>query len=158
MGDWSSLAATAFSVPKTTRVVISNPTPLFATLDHLGVQQVLRRFENRRAWSAPLAGSGERVLEAITGQQGLVIMLEFIGSEQRAMAIRAPLEASPQGGGIGLVVATNDKVAHDFVAWVDTNPNPLVAIACGQFFKCPEMRCLFLTNDQSSSTWHSSRW
>ena len=79
-------------------------------------------------------------------------MLEFIGSEQWDMAIRAPLDASHQGVGIGLIVATNDKVDHDFVAWVEPNPNPLVAVACGQFFQCRETRFLFLTNDQSSST------
>lgn len=93
-----------------------NHAPLFAALDYLCIKQGLGRFEARLAGSARFAGSGELLLDPIIGQQGIVIVFEFIRSEQWDMAIRALLDASHQGVGIGLSVAPNDKVDHDFVA------------------------------------------
>lgn len=126
--------------------------PLFTPLNHLSVQQVRRHFENRLAGAAPHPGSRDLRLDPITGEQGVVIMLEFIGREEWEVAIGAPLDPRHQRVSIGLIVPAHDKVDHNFVAGVEPNPHPLVAIAGGQLFQRREMRFLFLTNDQSSST------
>lgn len=135
-----------------------NHPPLFSALDHLRIEQVLGRFEDGFARSSPLAGSRELLLDPVGGQQSIVVVLEFIGGEQREVSIGASLDASHYLVGIGLGMASHHEVDHYFVAWIKADPHPLVSVDGCQSFKGREVRFLFLTNDHSSSNWHSSRW
>ncbi len=62
-------------------------------LNHLRVEQVLGRTQDRLAWAAWLAGSGKFVFMPISTEQGIVIMFQFIAREQRDVTIRTALNA-----------------------------------------------------------------
>lgn len=84
-------------------------------------------------------------------------MPDLVGGEKRDLPVRALLDPGDQLVSLSLVVAADDKGDHDLVAWIEPDPDPLFAIDGLEPFDRREARFLFLTNDQSSSNWHSSR-
>ena len=94
---------------------------------------------------------------AISFKQCIVIMPELVRGEKRDLPVRALLDPGDQLVSVSLVVAADDKGDYDLVAWIEPDPDPLVTIDGLEPFDCREARFLFLTNDQSSSNWHSSR-
>lgn len=123
----------------------------------LSIQQVLWDDEYWFAWSPPCPRAWKLVPDPIRFKDGIIIMLEFIRGEQWYVSIGAVLDARDQLVRVSLIMATDDKVDHDFVDRVKTNPYPLVPVDSRQFFQGGQMRFFFLTKDQSSSNWHSSR-
>lgn len=76
-----------------TRADVNHPSAL-STLDYLGVEQVFGRLEPRLARPSRPTSSRELVLEAISFQQGIVVVLQFVRSKQGHVSIRAGLDAS----------------------------------------------------------------
>lgn len=128
-----------------------NYAPAPPSLDNLRIEQTLGRFENRLAWSPSLAAALALFAQTIGFEQGLVIVLEFVGGEQRETSIRTISQAFHQAIGGCLDVASDDKVDDNFVARIEGYPDPLITIDGLEFFQGREVRFLFLTKLQSSS-------
>lgn len=105
-----------------------NHAPSPPPFDDLSIEQILGRLENRLAWSPTLATSLELFAQAVCFKQCVVIVFEFVGCEQRQTAVRTVAQAFDKAVGIGLNVASDNKVNDNFVARIECYPDPLVTI------------------------------